>query len=327
MRSKEVDPVEDPRPHRVFRTAWLVVLVLFSLVVISGCGGGSGDGGDSRSGGGKWEGAVTLIPENAHEVRVWDIAAIVAGDTPIDPPGELEFLLGPEGEEGPVSREDISSFAIASLDFSGGSEELSVVKGDFDFESFRTLYEAWGLTPETYRGYEVWGTGLGEAKLALLEDEGCLLFGEGSAVKTVLDALDRGSGFLLDDDELRRVDYVDYVGVDDDEYIGMTLNRAHGGFYAYVSAGAMTNFDGCCWSSGWSASKDSGSEVNLSMIFPFQQENDAKSQKDEVEAFLEINLSGVVPLDDVEVDGLFVIATATLTEGAWEEVEGDLPPF
>jgi hypothetical protein len=63
------------------------------------------------------------------------------------------------------------------------------------------------------------------------------------------------------------------------------------------------------------------------MIFPFEQDKNAKSQKDEVEAFLEINLSGVVPLDDVEVDGLFVIATATLTEGAWEEVEGDLPPF
>ena len=92
MRSKEVDPVEDPRPHRVFRTAWLVVLVLFSLVVISGCGGGgdSRSGGDSGGGGGKWEGAVTLIPENVHEVRVWDVAAIMARDTPIDPPGELE---------------------------------------------------------------------------------------------------------------------------------------------------------------------------------------------------------------------------------------------
>ena len=325
MRSKEVDWVECPGPCRVFRTARLVVLMLFSLVVISACGGGSGGSGDSGGGGAKWTGAVTLIPENVHEVRVWDIAAIVAGDTLIDPPRELEFLLGPEGEEGPVSLEDISSFAIASLDFSGGSEELSVVKGDFDFESIRTLYEAWGLASDTYRGYEVWGTGLGDAEIALLEDEGSLLIGEGSAVKTVLDALDQGSGFLLDDNELRRVDYVDYIGVDADEYIGMTLNRAHGGFYAFVMGGAMTRFDGCCWSSGWSASMDSGSDVHLTMIFPFAQEKNAQSQKDEVEAFLEINLSGVVPLDDVKVDGLFVIATATIEEGAWEEVAERLP--
>ena len=63
------------------------------------------------------------------------------------------------------------------------------------------------------------------------------------------------------------------------------------------------------------------------MIFPFEQDKNAKSKKDEVEAFLGMNLSGIVPLDDVEVDGLFVIPTATLTEGAWEEAEGDLPPF
>ena len=157
MRSKEVDWVECPGHCRVFRTARLVVLMLFSLVVISACGDGSGGSGDSGGGGGNWTGAVTLIPENVHEVRVWNIAAIVTGDTLIDPPRELEFLLGPEGEEGPVSLEDISSFAIASLDFSGGSEELSVLKGDFDFESIRTLYEAWGLASDTYRAYEVWG--------------------------------------------------------------------------------------------------------------------------------------------------------------------------
>ena len=104
------------------------------------------------------------------------------------------------------------------------------------------------------------------------EDEGSLLIGEGSAVKTVLDALDQGSGFLPDDNELQRVDYVDYIGVDADEYFGMTLNRAHGGFYAFVMGGAITHFDGCCWSSGWSASMDSGSDVHLTMIFPFAQE-------------------------------------------------------
>ena len=58
---------------------------------------------------------------------------------------------------------------------------------------------------------------------------------------------------------------------------------------------------------------------------PIDARKNAKSQKDEVEAFLETNLSGVVPLDDVKVDGLFVIATATIEEGAWEEVAERLP--
>ena len=84
MRRSEIDSTRDAgMPGRFFSVACLVVLVLFSLPLVSACGGGSsGESSGGSSGGSKWQGAATLIPEDAVEMTVWDIAAIVAGDAP-----------------------------------------------------------------------------------------------------------------------------------------------------------------------------------------------------------------------------------------------------
>ena len=51
MRRSEIDPNRYAgMPSRVFPMAWLVVLVLFSLPLVSACGGGSNGG---NSGGSK----------------------------------------------------------------------------------------------------------------------------------------------------------------------------------------------------------------------------------------------------------------------------------
>ena len=112
MRRSEIDSTRDAgMPSRFFPMAWLVVLVLFSLPLVSACGGGSSGG---SSGGSKWQGAVTLIPEDAVEMTVWDIAAIVAGDAPAAIPRDLtEEVLGPF-LSGPNSIEAVNSFATAT---------------------------------------------------------------------------------------------------------------------------------------------------------------------------------------------------------------------
>ena len=113
MRRSEVDSTRySGMPNRFFSVAWLVVLVLFSLPLVSACGGGSSDGS-------KWQGAATLIPENAVEMTVWDIAAIVAGDAPAAIPRQLtEETLG-FFLNGPNSIEAVNSFATASIEFDG----------------------------------------------------------------------------------------------------------------------------------------------------------------------------------------------------------------
>ena len=113
MRRSEVDSTRDAwMPSRVFPMAWLVVVVVFSLPLVSVCGGGS-------SGRSKWQGAATLVPENAVEMTVWDIAAIVAGDAPAAIPRQLtEETLG-FFLNGPNSIEAVNSFATASIEFDG----------------------------------------------------------------------------------------------------------------------------------------------------------------------------------------------------------------
>ena len=188
------------------------------------------------------------------------------------------------------------------------------MEGDFDFNSIRETLS--GSLSEKQEGSEAYD--YGRRSIALLEGEGSVVAGDPDAAKAVLDALDRGSGFLLDDDELRRVQYADYLGVDPDEYVGMTLNRASGGFFTRVSGGIRSDLfgSGYGWASGWSASEGNGSEVKLRIFFPYQQEEDAKSNEDHVKTQLEKALNDGVKLESVEVDGLFIIVTAT---GAWDD--------
>ena len=304
MRRSEIDSTRDAgMPSRFFPIAWLVVLVLFSLPLVSACGGGSSGG---SSGGSKWQGAVRLIPENADPVAVWDIAAIVAGDAPAAIPRQLtEETLAIVLNE-PNSIEDVNSFAT------GGG--VSVMEGDFDFNSIREILS--GSPVEKQEGSETYD--LGSRSVALLEGEGSVVAGGPDAVKAVLDALERGSGFLLHGGELRRRQYRDYSGVDPDEYVHMTLNRAGGGFFTKVSGGVPGHLVGSKhgWASGWSASAGNGSEVKLRIFFPSQQEKYAKSNEDQVKAWFEAELDEGVKLESVEVDGLFIIGTAT---AAWDD--------
>ena len=314
MRRSEIDSTREAgMPSRFFSVAWLVVLVLFSLPLVSACGGGGGS--DGSSGGSKWQGAVTLIPENADSVKVWDIAAIVAGDAPAAIPRQLTHEILGSVLIGPDSIETVNSFATARIEFDGGGGGgLFVMEGDFDFNAIKEILS--GLPPEKHGGYELYDTG--SRSIALLEGEGSVVSGDPDAVKAVLDALDRGSGFLLHGGELRRRQYTDYSGVDPDEYVHMTLNRAGGGFFTKISSGVPGHLTGSWhgWASGWSASAGNGSEVKLRIFFPSQQEKYAKANEDQVKAWFEAELDEGVKLESVEVDGLFIIGTAT---GNWDD--------
>ena len=132
------------------------------------------------------------------------------------------------------------------------------MEGDFDFGPIREILSEY--PSEKQGGNEIYD--LGGRSIALLEGEGSVVAGDTDAVKAVLDTLERGSGFLLHGGELRRVQYADYLGVDPDEYLGMTLNRASGGFFASVKGGTPMVSHGVSntgWASGWSASAGSGS--------------------------------------------------------------------
>ena len=192
------------------------------------------------------------------------------------------------------------------------------MEGDFDFASIREAFAQFSSGfSEQYAGHFITDIWLGK-HTALLEGEGYIIFGNIDAVKAVLDTLGLESGFLLSDDEPRRVQYSTHFGVDADEYLGMTLTRAHGGFFTKVSRASPVSFRGAGCGSGWSASAGSGSEVRLRIFLPFKQEEDADSNEDKVRAWFETTLSETVKLEGVEMDGLFIVGTDTLDEMDWK---------
>lgn len=307
MRRTKVDSIRDTIPLNQFLPmAGLIVLMFVSLTTVSACGGGG-------TGGSKWEGAVTLVPEGARAVDVFDVSAIIAGDSPAVIPRELEdltwvgFLI-----------ENVSSFVTASLELGGGSYsgELNIAEGDFDFGRIRESLS--GYSTEEHGGYEIFDTGGGF--YTLLEGEDSVVKGSSvDATKAVLDAVGKGSGFLLHGEEPRTVQYGTHFGVAADEYVGMTLNRAHGGFFTHVDGSAPGAFRGAGWGSGWSASAGSGSTVNVRVFLSFQTEEAAKSIEDDVKAWFQTGLDERVRLESVERDGLYIIGTATLDEEDWYE--------
>ena len=65
----------------------------------------------------------------------------------------------------------------------------------------------------------------------------------------------------------------------------------------------------------------------MRIFFPYKQEEDAKSNEDHVKTQLEKALDDGVKLENVEVDGLFIIVTATAA--AWDDawLSGSASPY
>ena len=78
-----------------------------------------------------------------------------------------------------------------------------------------------------------------------------------------MDGVVNGSGFLLRGEEPRRVQYFAHFGVAADEYVGMTLNRAHGGIFAHAGGSRLGALRGERWDSGRSGFAGGGSVVNV----------------------------------------------------------------
>ena len=256
---------------------------------------------------------MTLVPESAREVSVYDVAAIVAGDSPVVVPRELEDMtfIG-------FRLEDVSSYAAAMLELDDGGSwgELHVVEGDFDFDRISVGLEQ-HRSSYTHGEYEIHDAG--RLVIALLEEKDSVVLGNADAVEAVLDALAKGSGFLLHGEEPRTVQYSTHSGVASDEYLGMTLNRSYGGFFAHVDESSPTGYRGAGWGSGWSASAGSGSAVNVRVFLSFQTEEAAKSIEDEVKAWFETALDEGMRLESVERDGIYIVGTATVDEADWNE--------
>lgn len=281
-----------------------------------------------------WEGAAALLPSGLGEVEVWDWEAALSSGA-VDYGHLANYSWGYVGwlaedpENSGVSIDDFRSIAFALVETEQGPYmNLGVLEGDFDLakaqeylDNLFTQYFGYDDPAdfrESYKGYEIYEDQ--HNALALLDDKDAIAFGDPpEAVRVLVDAVASGSSLLLHGNEYRIAKYADYPSVDAEEFMGMTLNRLGGGFYANVGGGSRSSsFDGCCWASGYSVS-GSGGELGVTIVYPFREEGRAERQVGDVRIHIEGNLPDEAALGDVEADGIFVVGTATVAADVWRD--------
>ncbi|MCY4614869.1 MAG: hypothetical protein OXC71_00540, partial [Chloroflexi bacterium] len=238
---------------------------------------------------------------------VYDLEQIRKDEAPRALRDEAEDLSGYGLEEMGVLTDELTTLVVAS----GDDWQLLVVEGDVDFVHVRDQLEDGDYDDNRYRGFELWeGAGWGRGSVALLEDQGRMVIGDVEAVKSVLRMLDSGSGSLLDDA---------------DSDLGRALKRAGAGWISSARAQCLDYAIRGCRAAGVSLRKgDDDYVVDITIAALFRNERTAESELDELENQIEEDSSFEFDIDDVQLDGDFVIVTASADEDDLFEDEDDL---
>ena len=263
----------------------------------------------ATGGGGSSElaGILALVPADSENVVVYDLDQIRSEEAPRALRDEVEDLSEYGLEEMGVLTDELTTLVVAS----GDDWHLLVVEGDIDFLHVRDQLEDGDYDDDQYRGSELWeGAAWRHESVALFEDRGRMVIGDAEAVKRVLRMLDSGSGSLLDDA---------------DSDLGRALKRAGEGWISSAQEECLGYEIRGCRAAGVSLRRgDSDYLVEITIAALFRNERTAESEMDELESQLEEDSSFEFDIDDVQLDGDFVIVTASADEDDLFEDEDDL---
>ncbi len=270
----------------------LVAAVAVVVVVVLIMRGGSLPGGP-----------LGLVPDDASWVQVVDVERLLTGDAPGDSADDFEDEWEDRLDDIGVSLDDLKTLVQAQ----GDDGTVLVFGGDLDFEQIRDELDDARYDDDDYQGYEIWDDGdLWVEAAALLDGRGEVVIGSTDAVEDVLKALSRSSGSLLqdDDNDLRRV-----------------LERVGQGWLVFALEGCQGAGVRGCEAVGASVSEGSESYlVETTFAYLFRNERTAESELEDLEDYLDDELSRDVDIEEVKTDGEFVIVTVSVDEDDWSGV-------
>ena len=142
-------------------------------------------------------GLLGLVPGGYERVTRWEVSKLLSGEGLEDLQDEFqdswEWL-----EEYGIFSDDLTELVVAE---DGRGNTLLLFAGELDFEGIRDDLDDAGFRDSTYRNVEVWEQRRGDLVVALLEGgkEAVLSSPGDDGVKDVIQAMDRESGFLLQD--------------------------------------------------------------------------------------------------------------------------------
>ena len=293
------------RKHRT--SAWyfsiigLLLLGAVSLLAVAGqaCGGSSLP-----------DSALNLIPEDASVVVIWDVQLILK-EAPREYQDAFEDVIDAFG--------DIAAPLYNLTTMVGGQidgEELLVLEGGFDIEQIQNELDDADYDDERYRGYEIWRVKIGWQSQwwALIEDRGQVVIGNIEVVKSVLRALDRGSGSLLDDP---------------DNNVARVLKKAGHGWATTAETGCDALGLRSCRAAGTTIARDKEDHlINVTFAVLFEDKRAVESQIDDLDEDLDEflgDIAGHANIEEVREDGEFVLITITMDEEALSDGFGFFP--
>ncbi len=281
-------------------TLRFLAALLLAAAFVQACATGGG-------GSAELAGILALVPADSENVVVYDLEEIRDEEAPRALRDEVEDLSEYGLEEMGVLTDELTTLVVAS----GDDWHLLVVEGDVDFVHVRDQLEDGDYDDDQYRGSELWeGAAWRHESVALLEDQGRMVIGDADTVKRVLRTLESGSGSLSDDA---------------DSDLGRALKRAGQGWISSAQEQCLGYEIRGCRAAGVSLRRgDSDYLVEITIAALFRNERTAESEMDELESQLEEDSSFEFDIDDVELDGDFVIVTASADEDDLFEDEDDL---
>ena len=293
-------PAHDSASH--VGTLRFLAALLLAAAFVQACGIGGG-------GSSELAGILALIPADSEDITVYDFEQMRREEAPGALWDEVEFYVGEYGlEEMGILADELTTLVVAF----GDDWYLLAVEGDIDSVHITDRLEDGDYSYNQYRGFELWEGAAGPYEsVALFEDRGRMVIGDTEAVKRVLRMLDRGSGSLLDD------------AASD---LGRALKRAGAGWIS----GAQEQCPGYevrgCRALGVSLRKgDDDYLVEITVAVLFRNERTAESEVDDLESQIEEDNSFEFDIDDVRLDGDFVIVTGSGDKDDLFEGESSVP--
>jgi len=284
------------------RTLRFLAPLLLAAAFVQACGIGGGGGSDLA-------GILALVPADSEDITVYDFEQMRRDEAPWALWDEVEFYVSEYGlEEMGVLTDELTTLAVAF----GDDWYLLVVEGDIDPVHVTDRLEDGDFDNNQYRGFELWEGGAWPYEsVALFEDRGRMVIGDTEAVKRVLRMLDRGSGSLLDDA---------------DSDLGRALKRAGAGWISGAKGQCPGYEVRGCRALGVSLRKgDDDYLVEITVAVLFRDERTAESEVDELESQIEEDSSFEFDIDDVHLDGDFVIVTGSGDKDDLFEGESAVP--
>jgi len=242
-------------------------------------------------------GLLSQVPDGYQKVTRWDVAGLLRAEGLEEAPDDFREQWEWTERYG-IFMDDVSELVRATDD---RDDTLILLAGQFDWDDIIDDLDDAGFRDSTYRDVEVWAR-QGKVVLGLLEERNQVVLSTSgvAVVRDAIRALDRGSGFLLEE------------GNSD---MGRAVGRVPQGLHMIVEEGCSSVDASGCRAMAYSASLGEDKlTLTIDWVLLFRRESTARSAMRDVEEYFDNEMPREVDVEDVGQEEEFVLVRGSIDE-------------